>query len=301
MSIKQKYQIGQNILAIIFLIPALILLVVFVYGPLVQAFGFAFTRFQGFAAVEFVGFRNFETAFQTPLFWNALRLTFIWVILNTTLPTLVGILLALLMEFFTKRKIFTGAVRTILFMPMMMALMAAGILWSLVYNPNIGIVAGVADALGYTGSIDVFGNASTAIFFAFIPVVWKDAGFSMVIFSAALQGLSKDIQEASVVEGASKMQQIRYIMLPSITPTIITVMLINMISGFRAFDMLHTMTRGGPGAATNVVAVYAYEMAFSSFRFDFASAMQVILFICVVAFILAFQLLVKPLRNKYAP
>jgi len=301
MSIKQKRAIGKYTLVCLFLAPAVLMLITFVYGPLVTSFGYAFTRFQGFSPAEFVGFRNFENVFQTPLFWNALRLTFIWVGLSTFLPGFVGLVLALLLEFFAKNSVFAGITRTVLFMPMMMAMMAAGILWSLIYNPTIGIISGVADALGYAGTIDVFGNADTAIFYAFLPVVWKDAGFSMVIFIAALQGVSKDVMEASVVDGATKMQQIRNIMLPSIMPAIITVTLISMISGFRAFDMLHTMTRGGPGAATNLVALYSYEMAFGSFRFDFASAMQVVQFICVMAFILVFQAAVKPIRKRYAP
>lgn len=300
MNIKQKRTLNKYILVVLFLIPAVVMLVTFVYGPLVTAFGYSLTRFQGFRPVEFVGFRNFQTAFETPLFWNALQLTFIWVGLSTIVPGLFGLTLALLLEFFAKNSVFAGFIRTVLFMPMMMAMMAAGILWSLIYNPTIGIISGLAQALGYVGSINMLGDASTAIFSAFIPIIWKDAGFSMVIFIAAFQGVSKDVMEASVVDGASKMQQARHIMLPSIVPTIITVALISMISGFRAFDFLHTMTRGGPGAATNLISLYSYELAFGAFRFDFASAMQVLQFICVMAFILVFQLVVRPIRKRYA-
>lgn len=293
-------KLSANILAIAFLLPSMVLLVMFVYGPLVSSFGYAFTKFENFAPIEFVGLKNFMNAFNTKQFWNALQLTFKWVALNTFLPTFFGMVLALLMEFFTKRRVFVGITRTILFIPMMMSLVAVGILWSLVFDPNIGIIGGVAKALGYPGKINMFADTSLAIVSAFIPIIWKDAGFSMVIFSAAAQGISKDVIEASVVEGASKMEQIRHIMLPSMMNTCITVLLINMISGFKAFDMLYALTRGGPGAATNVMAIYSYEQAFTSFKFDYSSAIMTVQFVCVVAFIVLFNLLTIPIKKKYS-
>ncbi len=296
----RKKKVVSLIQAIIFMLPAAVLLIIFVYGPLVSSIGYSFTKFENFKPVDFVGLKNFRTAFEDKLFWNSIVLTFKWVILNTLLPTLVGLCLAILLEFFTKRRIFTNVSRTVLFMPMMMSLVSVGLLWALIYDSNIGIIPGVLKMLGYTGKFNVFAKANHALYVAFIPVIWQSAGFSMVIFSAAAQGISRDIIEASLVEGATKMQQVKYVMFPAMMNTIIMVMMINMISGFKAFDLLYTLTKGGPGSSTNITAIYSYNQAFASFRFDYSSAIMVLLLVCVIVFLLLFSLITKPIKKKYS-
>lgn len=297
---KFRKKLLSNLQAWLFMLPAIALLATFVFGPLFTSFGYSLMRFENFLPTEFVGFKNFKTAFSLQMFWNSLQLTFKWVVMNMLFPTFCGLFLALLMEFYTKKQVFTGLTRTILFMPMMMSLVAAGVLWAMVFDPSIGIIAGLFKMLNITTKFNAFGNASTSLYFAFIPIIWKDSGFSMVVFSAAAQGVSKDMIEASIVEGASKMQRIRFVMVPSMMSTLVTVLLINMISGFKAFDMLFALTRGGPGAATNVMAVYAYEQAFTSYLFDYASAVMTLQLGCVIIFILIFNLLMKPIKKKYS-
>lgn len=288
------------VLAFLFLLPAIILMVVFVYGPLVKSLGYAFMKFENFKPSEWIGIKNFQTAFEDKLFLNSIVLTFKWVLMNTLLPTMAGLCLAFLLEFFTKNQTITNTARTVLFMPMMMSLVSVGLLWALIYDSNIGILAGLVKAVGYKGKVNVFSNVDTALYVAFIPVIWQSAGFSMVIFSAAVQGISKDIIEASLLDGASKLQQIKSVMLPSIINTITMVMMINMISGFKAFDLLYTLTRGGPGASTNITAVYSYSQAFSSFRFDYSSAIMVLLLVCVILFLLLFFAVTNPIKKKYS-
>jgi ABC-type sugar transport system permease subunit len=286
--------------AYLFLLPAILLLIAFVYGPLFTSIGYSFSSFENFQPKNFVGLANYKAAFTNGLFWNSISLTFKWVIMNTLLPTFIGLLLALLIEAFIKNDSIAAITRTILFMPMLMSLVAVGILWSLMYDPNIGIVAGVLKAFGINQRVYLYANQNLAIYVAFIPLLWQSSGFAMVIFAADLQGISKDIIEAAVVEGATKSQQIRYIMVPGIMGTIINVLSINMITGFKAFDLIYSLTKGGPGASTNITALYAYDQAFNSFRFDYSSAVMVVLFIFAIMFLLLFQLLVKPLKKRYS-
>ena len=110
--------------------------------------------------------------------------------------------------------------------------------------------------------VNLFGNVRYALFSAFIPVLWQGSGFAMVIFSAALQSLPLEIREASVIDGANKMRQIRSIVLPYIARTVIIVMTVNMIGGFKAFDLLKVLTAGGPASSTEITALYMYRIGF---------------------------------------
>ena len=288
-----------TITAILFMLPAAIVLVTFVYGPLVSSFGYSLFSFKNFAPDVFIGLNNFREAFADQLFRNSIMLTFQWVLLNTLFPSTVGLILALLMELFTKRRLFTEVSRTILFMPMMMSLVSVGLLWRLIYDSNIGIITGVLRWAGVTVRFNAFSNPKTALMVSYLPVLWQGSGFSMVIFSAALQGIPRDIIEASMVEGTSKLQQVKSIFIPMIIGTIMMVLMVNMISGFKAFDLLYVLTRGGPGASTNITAIYAYNQAFWSYRFEYASAIMVTLFLSVIVFLALFTSVSRVITRKF--
>jgi ABC-type sugar transport system permease subunit len=295
----KKYTITDIFQAFFFMLPAAIMLVVFVYGPLLTSFGYSFFSFRDFKPDFFVGLKNFKEAFSDILFRNSIRLTFQWVLFNTVFPTITGLLLAILLEFLTRRSFLAGASRTILFMPMMMSLVSVGLLWRLIYDPNIGMIVGLLRWCGINVRFNALANAKTALMVSYIPVLWQGAGFSMVVFSAALQGIPQDIIEVSMVEGANKTQQIRFIMLPMIISTIMMVMMINMISGFKAFDLLYVLTKGGPGAATNITAIYSYNQAFWSYRIEYASAIMLLLFFCVIIFLAVFSAVSSLIVRKF--
>jgi ABC-type sugar transport system permease subunit len=284
--------------AYLFLLPMILFLCYFLYRSILGTIGYSFLRFVNFVPRNFVGFQNYIELFSDMQFWNGLRLTFIWAFLSAGLLTLSGLILALLLEFFTKSSILSGLSRTLLFMPEIMSLVAAGLLWSLIYNPNIGVITGLMHVFGSTEKFRPYASVDTAIYVAFLPTIWKSCGFSMIIFSAALQGVSQDIVESAIVEGANKFQQIMYVILPSIVKTITMVFLLNLISGFKAFDFLYALTGGGPGMSTKVTSLYAYETAFSVFRFDYAGAMLSFMLACVVVIVMVYNLAVSRLESK---
>jgi len=272
----------------IFLLPALILMGAFVFLPLIQAVQYSFFKFENFRPISLVKFDNYITLFHDSMFWDSIVRTLQWAFMSAIIPGFVGLVLAFLLEYRTRNRILSGVSRTILFMPMMMSMVAVGLLWSLIYNPLLGLISGLFNAIGITSNtnpIDLLGNKSTAMIAAFATTVWYGSGFSMVIFSAAIQGIPKDIIEAAMIDGTNKFQQIRYISIPYILRTIIIVLTVNMISGFKAFDILYVLTNGGPSNATNITSLYLYRQAFFAFKFDYASAISVVLFICVVFFV----------------
>jgi ABC-type sugar transport system permease subunit len=223
--------------------------------------------------------------------------------MSAIVPGFVGLVLAVLLEFRTKNMILSGITRTILFMPMMMSGVAVGLLWSLIYNPSMGIINGLFTAIGVSSlanPINLLGNGSTALFAAFFTTVWQTSGLSMVTFSAALQSVPDDIIEAGMIDGANKFQQIRHISIPSIIGSITTIITVNLISGFKAFDILMVLTGGGPGTSTLSTSLYMYRQGFFALKFDYASTMQVVLFISVTIFVVIMNFLLNKVNERYA-
>ncbi|MCY4482010.1 MAG: sugar ABC transporter permease [Spirochaetaceae bacterium] len=265
----------------------------FVYSSIFTGFGYSFSKFRDFAPAGFVGFRNYVDAFNNDDFLNSIKSTLMWVLMTATIPTFAGLWLAILVYYQTRGRLVSGVARTILFMPMMMSAVAVGLLWSLIYNPLLGLLNQLLHLIElipagtYVGFLE---NPNTALYEAFVPMVWQSAGFSMVIFSAALQGIPNDMREAAVLDGASKIKEIWHIVLPFIVPTIVSLVTVNMISGFKAFDLLNVLTHGGPADSTMIVSLYMYKQAFSAWKYGYSSAVAVVLFMSILVSVLLFSL-----------
>ncbi len=286
----------------LYLAPALILLLAFMYAPMLVAVRYSLFTFKSFRPTTLVWLENYRSVLHDSFFWNSIFLTLKWVVMTAIVPGLFGLVLALLIDYSGAGRTLSGITRTILFMPMMMSLVAVGLLWTLIYNPMLGLVNALLKTVGLASTahpLDVFGSTRTALYFAFIPVVWQGSGFAMVIFSAALQGIPSEILEASVIDGANKITQIRRIVLPYIVRTITIIVTINMISGFKAFDLLKVLTEGGPASATELTSLYMYRQAFFSFDFGASSAIALLLFAIVLASVLLINAIVSRLNARY--
>ena len=274
----------------------------YMYFPLLKSFQYSLFEFREFRPARFVGLDNYFQVFKDGLFWNSVSLTLQWVVMTALLPTVWGLILALLIEYSGTGRALAGVTRTVLFMPMMMSLVAVGLLWTLIFNPNLGLISGLLNAMSVTDAghpLNLFGNTRYALYAAFIPVLWQGAGFAMVIFSAALQSIPLEIREAAVIDGANKTRQICGIALPYIARTVIIVMTVNMIGGFKAFDLLKVLTAGGPASSTEITALYMYRIGFFSFRFGYSSAIAVILFIFVCGSVLGFIRVTDAVYKRY--
>lgn len=288
----------------LYLLPSLLLLIAFMYLPVVRTIQYSFFTFKNFVPTVNVGFSNYRAVFRDAIFWNSISLTLKWVVMTALVPGFFGLVLALFIEQSGARKAIAGLSRTILFIPMMMSLVAVGLLWTLIYNPLLGLINALLRAVGLVTAghpLNVFGDRRTALYFAFVPVVWQGSGFTMVIFSAALQGIPAEILEASIIDGANKMTQIRRIVLPYIFRTITITVIINMISGFKAFDLLKVLTGGGPASSTEITSLYMYREAFFAFDFGTSSTIAVLLFAIVLVCALGTNSLVDRLNKRFEP
>ncbi|GHV69771.1 lactose ABC transporter permease [Spirochaetia bacterium] len=299
---KKKLGETYSLFSYLYLLPAVALMFVFVFLPLIQSVGYSFYRIRNMKLTQFVWFENYKILFADGIFWNSMRITIQWAFMAAIVPGFVGLILALLLEFRTKNMVLSGITRTILFMPMMMSGVAVGLLWSLIYNPTLGIINGLMTTLGLASNanpVNLLGDGRTALFAAFLTTVWQGSGLSMVTFSAALQGVSSDIIEAGMIDGANKFQQIRHISIPSIIGSITTIITINLIGGFKAFDILMVLTGGGPGTSTMSTSLYMYRQGFFALKFDYAAVMQVMLFISVTVFVVIVNFLLNKVNERY--
>ena len=211
---------SQNNIGYLYLLPAVILMGVFIIYSMILNVQISMTDWSGLSEKHFIAFANYVKLFRDKAFWDSLGVQLIWMLLSTVFHALGGLILSIIVEYFIHRKL-QAVFRTLFFMPMMMSLVAVGILWTLIYNPLIGVINEILQVLGILSgnqTLDLLGDRSTALLAAFIPALWQWSGFGMVVFSAALQGMSRELLEAASLDGCSKWQQIRYIILPLLRP-----------------------------------------------------------------------------------
>jgi ABC-type sugar transport system permease subunit len=283
----RKQKLSEQLSPYVFVLPAAVLLSVFMLYPLISSVYLSMTNWSGLGAKKFIGFENYRRLFTEPIFWNSIKLQIIWALLSVVLLAVSAFFLALIVEIFVPLKQLIPVFRTILFMPMMMSLVCVGLLWSMIFDPMIGILNEVLLKVGILEAgrtLALLADDNLALYAVFIPVIWQWSGFGMVIFSAAMQGIPQDIMEAALIDGCTKYGRIRHIIFPLLKPTIVTVNTINFIGGLKCFDIIYVMTNGGPGNATLVTSIYIFKMGFINNAFGYSAAASFVLFILTALF-----------------
>jgi ABC-type sugar transport system permease subunit len=192
-----------------------------------------------------------------------------------------ALILALLLEFVVRSAKWRAVARTVLFIPMTISSVAVGLLFALFYNPLMGVINNLAMSFGVLSTLDLLGNSKTTVIAIFAVAVWQWSGFGMVIFCAALQSLPSELLDAARIDGAGTLRTIRYVVIPLLLPTYFVVMTINVIGGFKAFDLIYVMTAGGPAGASETTSIFLYKQAFVLHKFGYASAVAIVLFLIV--------------------
>jgi multiple sugar transport system permease protein len=262
----------------VFVSPLLVGFVVFVLGPVLAIFWYSlhdWTLIQ--PELRWNGLGNFQDILDDRLMptvaWNSIVFALGYV------PLTVG--LGLVMALALNRAISgIGLFRTFYFMPVVVSLVAWTIVWRLILNTE-GVLNATLAQVGIEGP-NWLRDPAFAMASVIVIQILKNAGLSMVLFLAALQGVPKDLEEAARVDGAASHQVVRHITLPLITSFIFLATVLAVITSFKAFSLIFLTTLGGPGTATTVLAFYIYEEAFRSNAPDYASALAVILFVCVL-------------------
>lgn len=271
------------------LLPAAVLLAAFAYLPTITTLinSLFLPGFRG-APAEFAGVENYQILFDDPTFWKVASNNLIYAL--GTIPT--SIALALGMALFVNGKLpGRGLVRMAYFTPTILPMIAAANIWMFFYAPQIGLLNGLLDTLGFSG-INWLGDPSIALGSVIVMSVWKEAGFFMIFYLAALQSIPPELKEASDLEGTSRWSFFWRVTFPLLMPTTLFVLINALINSVRVVDHLFILTKGGPNNATNLLLYYVYENAFSFFdRTTAATITVVILLILAVVATLKFTIL----------
>lgn len=280
MNSRQKKALKTNLIGYSFIVPNFIGYFIFIFIPVCFSFLLSVMKWDGSAApMEFVGLQNFTKLFHDSTFIISLKNTLWYAVFTVPLTLVAAMLIAVLLNSKIKGVV---AYRTAFFFPYVASLVAVGAVWNMLFQPEFGPIneflkwVGVANPPKWTASVD------WAMWVIIIVSVWKYMGYYMVVYLAALQGISDDLYEAASIDGATGLKKLWYITIPMLTPTTFFVVIMLTIQCFKVFDLIYVMTGGGPGRATNVLVNHIYNAAFIDFKFGYASASAMVLFAFVL-------------------
>ncbi len=266
----------QAIYGWLLLSPAAILLTTFAFYPSIATLWTSlFSRGTRRNPTEFVGGENYTDLFADPTFWLVVKNNLIYA--AATIP--ISIFIALGMALWANSKIpARGFVRTAYFTPTVLPMIAAANLWLFFYTPGLGVLDQIGSLFGLP-SINWLGQPETALWAVIIVTIWKEAGFFMIFYLAALQTIPEDLKEAADIEGASRFTYTRRIVLPLLMPTTLFIMVNALINSVKLIDHLFILTKGGPNDASKLILYYIWEMAFAFFDAPHAAAMTILVLI----------------------
>lgn len=277
------------------LTPALVMLSTFAFYPsLATLWTSVFSRGTRRNPSEFVGFENYQRLFDDPTFWTVVQNNVFYA--AVTIP--VSIVIALAMALWANAKIPARSfVRTAYFTPTVLPMIAAGNLWLFFYTPGFGVLDQIGVLFG-APSVNWLGQPETALWAVCIVTIWKEAGFFMIFYLAALQTIPPDLKEAAEIEGASRWTYLRRIVLPLLMPTTLFILVNALINSVKLIDHIFILTKGGPSDASMLILYYIWENAFAFFDAPAAAAMTVMV-LAVLGGVAAIQFFVIDRRTHY--
>lgn len=268
--------------AVRFLLPAFLLYTGFVIWPSITSLYYSLTNWNGVSPdINFVGFLNFKTILTSTRFWNALKNTFILTFVISLFENTIALALALLVDKVTVGK---NAFRAAFYIPVLLSGIVSGYIWKILYNYNFGAFNKFLEAVNLGGlKQDWLGNPKLALISIAVVLIWKGAGYYMVIYLAALQGVPSDVLEAARIDGASGWQMFRRITVPMISSAFTINLTLSLINGLKVFDQISVMTDGGPGFNTETMVYLLYKVGFGEGRQGYGTAVGIILFVIILA------------------
>lgn len=274
------------LLALPFLLPALVFYVVFLLVPLLGTLALSLTEWTGFnfADIRFVGSDNFRAMGQDPVFWQSLRHNVGFLGGSVVLKTVVALLLALALD---QRLPFSNLFRGVYLMPAVISLVVVGVVFTLLFSPSLGLVNPFLTAIGLGRFAGAWlGDPALALPILIVIDAWHGFGLYMFLFISRLIAIPQDLHDAAFVDGANGWQDIRDVTLPLMKSMVAMVVLLAAIESLKMFSLVYVMTKGGPSHATEVLSTWAYFQAFTANKIGYGSAILVVLLI--ITFVLAY-------------
>lgn len=275
-----RSKVINDLKPVLFTLPAMIPFILFWLAPLLYVLYLSLTEWDFMSPDKtFVGLQNYADLFSNPAFYKSLRVTVLFCA-GSVLPVIaIGLGLALLMN----RKLGGSALyQALLFSPWVTPTVAVSIVWSWIYEPDVGLANTVLNFLGLE-SIGWLQDPNWALTGVLLVTIWKSVGWAMIFYLVALRNVPSDLLEAGELDGASALQKFFRITLPLISPTTLFLFVVQMIQALQAYDQINVLTQGGPSGSTRTLLYLYYQSAFESFQIGEASTVAVVLvFICML-------------------
>jgi raffinose/stachyose/melibiose transport system permease protein len=283
---RRPLQSGKLTAILLFLPPALLLFSIFVVLPIIEAAWYSGFNWNGFGSPKnWIGLDNYRFVFETRAFGLALRNNMLIIAVSLLVQLPLALTLAILLA-----ERFRGAVvlRMLFFMPYILAEIATGLIFSFVYDGEYGLLAAIWRTFGAEAP-HLLASTQTSMLAILIVIVWKYFGFHMMLFIAALQGMDRNLIEAARIDGASRVQTIRYVIIPLLYPTIRLSAFFAVVGSLQLFDLVMPLTRGGPADSSQTMVSFLYTFGVTRMRVGFGSAVGVILFVICVTFAFTYK------------
>ena len=265
-----------------YLLPALLVYLLFTFLPILETIRTSFFQWDGFSENKvWVGLANYVELFSDPKFHNALRNNLIFVIFYSIIPIMIGLFLASLLS----RRPIPGFAffRTALFMPQVISMVVVGVIWRWMFNPTFGPINTLLRQIGLDGlAISWLGDFTWALPSVGSIGTWVQYGFCMVLFLAGMQHIQDEYYEAASLDGANAFRQFIHITVPGLRSEIAVALVTTIIAALRVFDLVYTTTRGGPGESTMVTGFLIYRAAFTNNRIGYAASIATVLTLIIL-------------------
>ncbi|WP_019134208.1 carbohydrate ABC transporter permease [Kallipyga massiliensis] len=277
-----------------FVLPLLLFLIFFIFGPLIQNFINSFYEFSSFSPVkEFVGLKNYKSLLQDRTISVALANNVRYAVISVICQVGIGLILAAVLEQKFLRKV-APFFRVVYFMPVMISISVIALLFSFIYNPQMGLLNGFLDAIGLGFLKKTWlGSPSTAIYATIAMSQWQSTGYIMMLFIVAMQKIPNELYEAAEIDGASSISRFFHVTIPQVRETIFVNTLITISGSMLVFNEPYILTKGGgPGISSITLAVHMYQEGFIKNKMGYASTLAVLIFV-ITAIVSIIQIVIS--------
>lgn len=266
--------------AYLFILPAALLLLIFNVIPLLASFYISTLNMTiSFDNATFVGLANYKEALKDPRFLNSIKVTVLFTLIEVPVQMVMGLVMSALL---TKNTFTNKLFRSIYFLPIICSATAIGIMFQIILHSNVGLVTYWVRQLGL-GKVNFLNTPGLTLGVVIVVSVWRTFGISTIILISAMQNVPTDYYEAAEIDGAGKIRQFFSITLPSIMPSFWFLLMTRIIGSMQVFDLIYTLTDGGPNFTTETLVAYIYTKAFDSgSRMGYATAMSEFLFVFIM-------------------
>ena len=273
-NMQLSYKKRRALFGMAYVAPSFILLLVFGIIPIFMSLYFSFTKYNVIKPAEWIGFENYARMFTDSYIGASIKNTIVYTFLTVPFQTAISLILAaLIADKFRNR--FGSIVKGALFIPVLASSILIGSIWSFLLAPT-GLINNVLKSLG-SQPVNWLGNKHLALVCVSFVAVWKNVGYFLVIFYAGIMDIPDTLYEAAKIDGANKAQSFFYITIPALRPITYLVVTLGTIWSFQVFDLVYTMTGGGPGLSTQTLVLTIYSVGFKSYEMGYASAISILL------------------------